>query len=165
MKAIRADDGYFAIDDISFTVEDSIDLTTTFTEGFESYAARTSATDDADPQGPWITSETDGTGSGKSRAPVKVQVVDSTVVTPHSGTKCLKVEYGQRAGASIAWGVPPQSDVQITWWAYVPASVPAASTTTCACRCTAPRAETPTPATVPCWATGAATPLSAQRRR
>ncbi len=117
-----ANDGYYAIDDITLTVEDSIDLTTPFTEGFEAYAARTSATDDADPQGPWVTSETDGIGSGKLRAPVKVQVVGTDVVTPHSGTQCLKVEYGQRAGASIAWGVTPQSDVQITWWAYVPSS-------------------------------------------
>ncbi|HEY5913289.1 MAG TPA: hypothetical protein VJA21_22080 [Verrucomicrobiae bacterium] len=121
-----ADDGYFAIDDVSLTVENAIDLTGTFTDGFETYPARTTPEDDADPQGPWITTETDGTasnGAGKSPAPVKVQVVNSSVVTPHSGTNCLKLEYGQRAGASIAWGVPPQSDVQITWWARVPASV------------------------------------------
>ncbi len=117
-----ANDGYYAIDDISFTVEDSIDLTNPFTEGFETYAARTSPADDADPQGPWVTSETGGNGSGKLRTPEKVQVVGSDVVTPHSGNQCLKVEYGQRAGASIAWGVPPQSDVQVTWWAYVPSS-------------------------------------------
>jgi hypothetical protein len=118
-----ADDDYFAIDDISLTVEDARDLTTTFTEGFEGYPARTSLEDDADPQGPWVTTEVDGTGSGKPRAPGKVQVVDSSVVTPHSGTKCLKLEAGQRAGSSIAWGTPPQADVQITWWARVPASV------------------------------------------
>ncbi len=122
-EANSADDGYFAIDDISLTVEDSRDLTTTFTEGFESYPARVNSDDDADPQGPWITTEVDGTGSGRVRAPAKVQVVGTGVVTPHSGTNCLKLEAGQRAGVSLAWGVPPQSDVQITWWARVPASV------------------------------------------
>ncbi len=118
-------DGCYAIDNISFTVENAVDLTTTFTEGFENYPVRTSTTDDADPQGSWITSETSAAGSGAQRAPAKVQVVDeaATGVKPRSGTKCLKVEGGQRAGASIAWGVPPQSDVQITWWAYVPQSV------------------------------------------
>ena len=122
-EANSADDGYFAIDDISFTVENSVDLTTTFTEGFENYAARTSPDDDADPLGPWVTSETDGTGSGKGAPRRKCRWWAADVVTPHSGNKCLKVEGGQRAGASIAWGVPPQSDVQITWWAYVPTSV------------------------------------------
>lgn len=119
-----ADDGYFAIDDLSLTIDDSIDLAATFTEGFESYPARTSPADDADPKGPWITTETDGVadGGGRPLAPAKVQVVDSSVVTPHSGTKCLKLEAGQRAGATLAWGVPPLSDVQITWWARVPAS-------------------------------------------
>lgn len=118
-----ADDGYFLVDDVSLTVDDSRDLATTFTDGFESYPARTSTEDDADPQGPWITVEVDGTGSGKERAPTKIQVVDSTVVPPHSGSKCLKLEGGQRAGVSFAWGTPPKSDVQITWWARVPASV------------------------------------------
>jgi len=120
-----ADDGYFAIDDIRFTVEGAIDLTTTFTDGFEGYAARATTADDANPQGPWITTELDGTGAGVSRNLAKVQVVTeaTTGVMPRSGTKCLKVEGGQRAGASIAWGLPPQSDVQITWWARVPASV------------------------------------------
>ncbi|MGC8990033.1 MAG: hypothetical protein ACP5MD_07925, partial [Verrucomicrobiia bacterium] len=78
----------------------------------------------ADPQGPWITVETDGTGTGRALAPNKVQVVDSSVVAPHSGSKCLKIEGGQRAGVSLAWGVPPQRDVQITWWARVPESQP-----------------------------------------
>lgn len=99
------------------------DLSTTFTEGFEHYPARTSAADDADPQGPWITVESDGNGAGKVLAPGKVQVVNSSVVTPHSGTNCLKLEAGQRAGASLAWGVPPLSDVQITWWARVPEAI------------------------------------------
>lgn len=119
------DDGYFAIDDIVLTVDDSIDLATTFTEGFENYPARTDVADDADPKGPWITTETDGTagGGGRPLAPGKVQVVDSTVVTPHFGSKSLKIEAGQRAGATIAWGQTPQTDVQITWWARVPASV------------------------------------------
>lgn len=115
-----ADDGFFVLDDISLTVDDSVDLSTTFTEGFESYAARTNPNDDADPAGPWITVETDGTGTGRALAPGKIQVVDSTVVTPRSGNKCLKLEGGQRAGVSIAWGVPPMTDVEITWWARVP---------------------------------------------
>ena len=118
-----ADDGYYAIDDITLTVEDSKDLSSVITEGFETYPARVASDDNANPQGPWITTEVDGTGAGRLRAPAKVQVVDSSVVAPHSGTKCLKLEAGQRAGASIAWGVAPQSDVQITWWARVPASV------------------------------------------
>ncbi len=120
-----ADDGYFAIDDIGLTVDDSIDLATTFSEGFESYPARSNPGDDADPKGPWIATETDGTagGGGRPLAPAKVQVVDSTVATPHSGSKSLKFEGGQRAGATIAWGQTPQTDVQITWWARVPASV------------------------------------------
>ncbi|MCX8108320.1 MAG: hypothetical protein N3G20_05895 [Verrucomicrobiae bacterium] len=119
-----ADDGFFVVDDISFEVEGSVDLSTIFTEGFEAYPARTSPNDDADPQGPWITIETDGTGTGRALAPNKVQVVYSSVVMPHSGNKCLKLEGGQRAGVSIAWGVPPQRDVQITWWARVPAAQP-----------------------------------------
>jgi hypothetical protein len=118
-----ADDGYFAIDDLNLTVDGAIDLTTTFTDGFESYPARTNEADDANPQGAWITVESDGTGNGKVLAPTKVQVVDSAVVTPHSGNKCLKLEAGQRAGASLAWGVTPQTDVQVTWWARVPAAV------------------------------------------
>ncbi|HWQ90196.1 MAG TPA: hypothetical protein VN673_00890, partial [Clostridia bacterium] len=118
-----ADDGYYAIDDITLTVEDSLGLDTTFTDGFESYSARTAIDDDADPQGFWITTEVDGTGQGRVRAPGKVQVVDSTVVPAHSGTKCLKIEGGQRAGVTLAWGVPPQSDVQITWWARLPEAV------------------------------------------
>lgn len=118
------DDGYCAIDDISLTVDGQlIDLSTTFTDGFENYPARVVDTDDADPLGPWVTVESDGNGGGKALAPGKVQVVDSSVVTPRSGTKCLKLEAGQRAGASIAWGLTPQSDVQVTWWARVPQSV------------------------------------------
>lgn len=118
------DDGFFVLDDISFEVEGAIDLSTPFVEGFENYPARTSPDDDADPLGPWITIETDGTGTGRALAPNKVQVVDASVVAPHSGNKCLKLEGGQRAGVSIAWGVPPQRDVQITWWARVPESQP-----------------------------------------
>lgn len=117
------EDGVFIIDDISFTVEGAVDLTTPFTEGFEEYAARQTPADDADPGGPWITVETDGTGTGRNLAPTKVQVVDSTVVTPHSGNKCLKLEGGQRAGVSFAWGAPPEADVEITWWALVPEAV------------------------------------------
>ncbi len=119
-----ADDGWWAIDDFSLTVTDSVNLLTAFTEGFENYPARTSPTDDANPLAPWITVETDGTAaSGAPPAPTKVQIVDSTEVTPHSGNKCLKLEAGQRAGASVAWGQTPFTDVQITWWAKVPAVV------------------------------------------
>ena len=121
-EANSIDDNWWAIDDISFTVTDPINLLTTFTEGFESYTARTTSADDANPLGPWITVETDGTAvSGAPAAPSKVQVVDSSVVTPHTGNKCLKLEGGQRAGASVAWGQTPYTDVQITWWAMVPA--------------------------------------------
>ncbi len=122
-----ADDGYFIIDDLSLTVDNARDLTTPITEGFESYATRTSPDDDANPAGPWITTEMSGTGAGKERMPTKVQVVGTDVIAPHSGTKCLKLEGGQRAGVSLAWGVPLQSDVQITWWANVPASVAGAT--------------------------------------
>ena len=116
-----ADDGWWAIDDISLTVTDSINLLTPFTEGFENYTARTSTTDNANPLAPWITVETDGTAaSGAPPAPTKVQVVDSSVVTPHTGNKCLKLEAGARAGSSVAWGQTPYTDVQITWWARVP---------------------------------------------
>ncbi|MBI5383864.1 MAG: hypothetical protein HZA90_04165 [Verrucomicrobia bacterium] len=118
-----ADDGYFAIDDLSLTVTGSTDLASTFRDGFESYAAVTNVTDDADPQGVWVTVETQGTGGGKDVVPTKVQVVGTNVVIPHSGQQCLKLEGGQRAGVSFAWGVTPLSDVQITWWARVPASV------------------------------------------
>jgi len=118
-----ADDGYFIIDDLTLSVDDARSLETTFTEGFEGYEARTDLDDDADPKGPWITTEVDGTGSGKERMLSKVQVVDNGVLPPHGGTKCLKIEGGQRAGATMAWGVPPKSDVQITWWAWVPESV------------------------------------------
>jgi hypothetical protein len=116
-----ADDGWWAIDDISLTVTDPINLLSTFTEGFETYPAWTSSTDDANPLAPWITVETDGAAaSGAPAAPTKVQVVDSSVVTPHTGNKCLKLEGGQRAGSSIAWGQTPYTDVQVTWWARVP---------------------------------------------
>ncbi len=117
-----ADDGYIAVDDLSFTVDGSRELAPKFTDGFESYPARTGTGDDADPLEPWITTETDGTGTGRALAPAKVQVVDSTVVTPHSGDKCLKIEAGQRAGSSFAWGVAQQTDIQVNWWARVPAS-------------------------------------------
>jgi hypothetical protein len=118
------DDGYIVVDDVLFTMETTgtRDLSTTFTEGFEGYAARTSETDDANPGFPWITVECIGAGAGRTPAPTKVQVVDASVVTPRSGGKCLKLEGGQRANVSFAWGVPPQADVQITWWARVPAS-------------------------------------------
>lgn len=118
-----ADDGYVLVDDFTITAEDAVNLSTTFTEGFESYTARTGPDEDADPTGPWNVVETDGTGETAVRAQSKVQVVDSSVVPAHSGSKSLLLQGGQRAGATIAWGVPPQQDVQITWWARVPASV------------------------------------------
>ncbi|MEW6158055.1 MAG: hypothetical protein AB1813_11520 [Verrucomicrobiota bacterium] len=119
-----ADDGYFAIDDLTLAVDEARDLAAPFTEGFESYpAAGVGSLDDVNPQGPWITNEADGTGDAKPLNLVKVQVVDKTVVPPRSGDKSLKLEGGQRAGVSFAWGQTPQSDVQITWWARVPASV------------------------------------------
>lgn len=126
-EANSADDGYYIIDDISLTVEGAKDLNTTLTEGFESYPARTTPEDDADPMGPWITTEVDGTGTGRLRAPGKVQVVGADVIPARSGSKSLKIEAGQRAGSTLAWGVPPQSDVQVTWWARVPAA-PAGAT-------------------------------------
>jgi len=116
------DDGYFAIDDVVLTVDNSRDLSSTFTEGFETYPARTNETDAAWPLGPWITT-TATNGSTAMTAPTRVQVVGTDVVAPHSGTKCLKLEGGQRAGVSYAWGTPPQQDVQITWWVKIPASV------------------------------------------
>lgn len=123
-----ADDGYFAIDDLTLTVDGTVDLTSTIVDGFEDYPARADAMDNANPLGAWITVESDGTGGGRPLTPAKVQVVDSSVVTPHSGSKCLKLEGGMRAGVSLAWGTTPQSDVQITWWARVPEAVQATST-------------------------------------
>lgn len=129
-EANSANDNWWALDDFSLTVEDAPSLATTFTEGFESYSARVNAADDADPAGPWITTETDGVadGGGRPAAPGKVQVVDSSVVAPHSGSKSLKLEGGQRAGVSLAWGETPQRDVQITWWARVPQAVQSSPT-------------------------------------
>jgi hypothetical protein len=117
-------DGYFAIDDLRLTVDGAIDLSTPFRENFESYPARVSEADNANPEGPWITVETEGTGNGRPVVPTKVQVVDSSVVEPRSGSNSLKLEGGQRAGVTVAWGQTAQPDVQITWWARVPASVP-----------------------------------------
>jgi hypothetical protein len=120
-EANSIDDNWWAIDDISLTVTDPINLLTPFADGFENYAARTNSTDDANPLGPWITVEVaGGAASGAPVAPSRVQVVDSTVVTPHSGNNCLKLEGGWRTGASVAWGQTPYTDVQITWWAKVP---------------------------------------------
>lgn len=118
-----ADDGYYLIDDISVKVEGSKDLTTPTTEGFEGYTAMVNFSDDADPGTAWVTSEVFGSGSGMSIDPLKIQVVDNTVVTAHSGNKCLKLEGGQQAGVSYAWGSGPETDVEITWWARVPESI------------------------------------------
>ncbi|MES2707998.1 MAG: hypothetical protein V4726_15505 [Verrucomicrobiota bacterium] len=122
-----ADDGHFLIDDISVKAEGSKDLTTPTTEGFESYPAVVNFADDADPGGSWVTSEVAGSGSGMALDPLKIQVVDSTVVAPHSGSKCLKLEGGQQAGVSYAWGSGPEQDVEITWWARVPESTQGAT--------------------------------------
>jgi hypothetical protein len=121
-----ADDGFCLFDDLSMTVTDSVGLDTTFTEGFETYPAASGAsTEDLDPQGPWVTVEADGVDNGLPVNPAKVQVVDSSVVAAHSGTNSLKLEGGQTAGSTFAWGTPPKRDVEITWWAWVPESVPA----------------------------------------
>lgn len=111
---------YFLIDDVSLTVDGTFtDLSSTITEGFESYTARTSPTDDADPQGPWIVGETAGTGANVAFTPEKVQIVDTEA---HSGSKSLKLEGGQIGGATLPWGELPKRDVKITWWQKVPAS-------------------------------------------
>lgn len=114
---------YFLVDDINLTVDGNlVDLNSPIVEGFESYPARTSPTDDADPQGPWVVAEVVGTGAGALADLTKVQVVDSSVTAPRSGTKSLKLEGGQIAGASVAWGATPQTDVKITWWQKVPST-------------------------------------------
>ena len=129
-EANSINDNWWALDDFSLTVENDPSLAPTFEEGSESYPARVSASDDADPAGPWITTETDGVsdGGGRPAAPQKVQVVDSSVVAPHSGSQSLKLESGQRAGVSLGWGDTPQRDVQITWWARVPQAVQSSPT-------------------------------------
>ena len=109
---------YILIDDVSLIVDGNlVDLTSTITEGFESYPAAASPTDDADPQGAWVVAETTGVGGNTPANPGKVQVVSTEF---HTGGKSLKLEGGQRAGASLAWGATPLSDVKITWWAKVP---------------------------------------------
>ena len=113
-----ANKDYYLIDDVRLTVDGTFtDLNSTITEGFESYPYAASPTDDADPKGAWIVGEVASTGSTVAAAPTKVQVVTNS---PHSGTQCLKLEGGQIAGASIAWGATPQTDVKITWWQKVP---------------------------------------------
>jgi hypothetical protein len=128
-----ADDGYFLVDDVKLTVDDPFTITGTFTETFETYTARTDETSDADPAGPWMTAEMDGTGALRPQAPGKIQVVNPAAeglgFAAHSGSKCLKLQYGQRAGSTIAWGYPEDVDVQVTYWARVPASVKGAQAT------------------------------------
>jgi hypothetical protein len=119
-----ADDGFCIFDDIQMTVDGAVGLDTTFTEGFEDYPAASGAsTEDLNPLGPWITIETDGLDNGVDINPTKVQVVDNTANPVHGGTKSLKLEGGQQAGVSYAWGTPPKRDVEVTWWAWVPESV------------------------------------------
>ncbi len=128
-EANSPDDGFWAVDDLSIQVENAIVLTTPFKEGFEGYTARAELTDDADPAGPWVTTETDGSSAngGKPLNPGKVQIVDPAAeglgFTAHSGSKCLKLEGAVRAGATLGWGVGTERDVKITWWARVPMSV------------------------------------------
>jgi hypothetical protein len=124
-----ADDGYTLIDNVSLTVDGNfISLANgTFTDGFESYTASNSGntnTADNNPGGAWLTAETTGIGNNNTFALTKVQVVDSTVTAPHSGSKCLMVSQGQTAGASISWGQATNEDVKISWWAKVPAQTP-----------------------------------------
>lgn len=122
-----ANDGYFLIDDISVKVQGSKDLSTPTTEGFENYPAAENFADDADPGASWVTTEVAGSGEGMPLDPLKIQVVNAAVVPPHSGAKCLKLEGGQQAGISYAWGSGPEQDVEITWWARVPESIKGAT--------------------------------------
>ena len=57
-EGTTANDGYFAIDDITLTVDNAISLDTTFTDGFESYAVGNSTVTMTDP---WITVASHGT--------------------------------------------------------------------------------------------------------
>jgi hypothetical protein len=111
---------YYLIDDVSLTVDGTFtDLSSTVTEGFESYPAASLVTDDADPQGAWIVGETAGTGANVALTPARVQVVNTE---SHSGSQSLKLEGGQIAGATLPWGQMPNRDVRITWWQKVPAT-------------------------------------------
>lgn len=118
---------YILIDDVSLTADGTfVDLSSgPITEGFETYPASTSANVGAatnPPGGAWLTAATVGVGNGKALNPTAVQVVDSSVVTPHSGNNCLMVSKGQTAGATISWAQATNQDVKITWWANVPAT-------------------------------------------
>ncbi len=120
-----SDDGYTLIDNVSLTVDgDLITLASgSYSDGFEAYTASNSGNTnsaDSNPVGPWVTSETTGGGANQAIAPTRVQVVDSSVVPPHSGSKSLMVSQGQTSGASISWGQATNEDVRITWWARVP---------------------------------------------
>ena len=128
-EGTTANDGWYAIDNISMTVSNCVTVATnqfTFTEGWENYTAGTNPVG-----GPWITVAS-GSASGSSLVPSKVQVVDTSTVTPHSGTKCLQIQNqgSQYAGVTLAWGGGslPQTDMQITWWAMVPSAVGSSST-------------------------------------
>jgi hypothetical protein len=123
-EGTTANDGWYAIDDITLTVENAISLDAPFTDGFETYPVGNST----NINGPWITVACNGTGSNKALNPSKVQVVDSSTITPHSGTKCLEMQGGERGGVALAWGVPPKKDVKITWWANVPSATVAGLT-------------------------------------
>lgn len=119
-EGTTADDGYYAIDDITLTVNNAISLDTPFTDGFESYSVGAST----NISGPWVTVACNGQGNNKEALnPTKVQVVDSSTMAPlapHSGSKCLALQGGERGGVALAWGLPPKQDVKITWWANVP---------------------------------------------
>lgn len=120
-----ADDGYTLIDNVKLTVDgDFISLANgAYSDGFEAYAASTSATigtADSNPGGAWVTCETSTPGANAALTNTRVQVVDSSVTAPHSGSKCLMVSQAQTAGVSLSWGQATNEDVKITWWAKVP---------------------------------------------
>lgn len=122
-----ADDGYTLIDNVTLTTDgEFIDLAAgAFIDGFESYTASNvgnTNTADNNPGGPWVTAETTGVGANFTLAPTKIQIVDSTVSTPHSGSKSLMVSQGQTAGATISWAQATNEDIKVTWWAKVPAA-------------------------------------------
>jgi len=125
-----ADDGYTLIDNVSLTVDGTfIDLATgSFTEGFEGYTASNAGNTnsaDNDPGGAWVTAETDGKNQNRYFDQTRVQVVDSTVTAPHSGSQCLMFVKGQVGGSSLSWAQATNEDIKVTWWSKVPAAVPA----------------------------------------
>ncbi len=120
-----ADDGYTLIDNVSLTTDgEFVSLSGgAVSDGFEAYTASNSGNTNSannNPGGPWVTSETTGVANNNDLAPTRVQVVDSSVTAPHSGSKSLMVSQGQTSGASISWGQATNEDVRVTWWVKVP---------------------------------------------